>query len=321
MNMRIKNLFPLLAAVVFASCHPNEIPHEEEVVRFKAKEMVGDYYGTMNSNTYNTCLYLTDLGFTEDGEAKAGATYYMLDLYTSAEPSLDEEGYMSLIPGTYKYDITGSSGDMTIGYTNSWYLKINANGSGYKTETRFYTAELVVTDKDVTLRAETNGEKHVVTFNGTKFRANILTKFEGEEIVATSLLGEYFGIGNNYLYNYNIYLSDKGLDEEGHALADAYYFSLDLYGRKPDIDEEGYLHIPCGTYYYNFDDYLSKFEIGQEYSGAYKTNADATAYTWEEAFSDVTVVVSENGIKVESVVAGGEFKVTYSGEPKFYVGA
>ena len=321
--MRIKNIFLILAALplMFAACHPNEIPQEvEKVVRFEAKEMVGDYYGTMYSDKYNICLYLTDLGFSEDGKAKAGATYYMLDLYTSTEPTLDENGYMNLVPGTYKLDFTGSPKDMTIDYTNSWYFKINANGTGYAAETHFYTAELVVSDKDVTLTATVNGNKVVATYNDTKFRANILTTFEDTEIEATSLFGEYFGIGDNYVYNYNIYLSDKGLDDDGHALADAYYFSLDLYGRKPEIDDEGYLHIPNGTYYYDFNNYLAKYEIGSEYSGAYKTNADATAYEGEEVFSDVTVLVDDDGIKVEAVIAGGKFKITYSDEPKFYVG-
>jgi hypothetical protein len=61
-------------------------------------------------------------------------------------------------------------------------------------------------------------------------------------------------------------------------------------------------------------------EVGREYSGAYKVNDNGTEYQWIEAFEDATVIVKEDGIEVNCIVAGAEFNVTYTGEPKIYVG-
>ena len=294
---------------------------KEEIVRFTADQMVGVYYGNQYSETYNIGLFLTDIGF-EDGYALAGGTYYMLDLYTATEPTLDEEGWMTIPEGTYTYDGTDSTEDMTLGYSYSAFFKITDDGTAYEEQANYETAELVVTANSVTLTAYVNGVKHIATYNGgNKFFAGASLELPGGEIVATSLVGEYYGTQYSATYNYNIYLSDKGYDNEGYALADGYYISLDLYGLEPTMDAQGYINIPVGTYTYDVNDDFGEWEVGREYSGFYKVNADGSNYEYTEAFTDVTVVVTENGITVDCVVAGGEYHITYNGAPKFYAGA
>ena len=294
---------------------------KEEVVRFTADQLVGVYYGTQYSETYNISLYLTDIGF-EDGYALAGGTYYMLDLFTATEPSLDEEGWMTIPEGTYTFDGTDSTEDMTLGYTYSAFFKIMDDGSAYEAQANYEAAELVVTANSITLTAYVNGVKHIATYNGgNKFFAGLPLELPGGDIVATSLVGDYYGTQYSTTYNYNIYLSDKGYDNEGYALPDGYYVSLDLYGLEPTMDAQGYINIPVGTYNYDVNDDCGEWEVGSEYSGFYKVNAEGSDYEFTEAFTDVTVVVTDNGITVDCVVAGGEYHITYNGAPKFYAGA
>ena len=293
----------------------------DRIVNFEAGDIVGVYYGTNYSQNYNICLYLTDVGFTSDGYTKPGGTYYMLDLYTAKEPKLDAEGWMTIPEGTYKYDGTDSMKDKTLGATYSAYFKVNEEGNAFEAQAYYDAAEFVVTSQGVILTAVIDGVKHVARYErDNTFYAGLPIKLEGGTVEATALVGDYYGTQYSQTYNYNIFLSDLGYDAEGYAQAGAYYFSLDLYGIEPEIDDEGYLHIPEGKYTYDLDDNFGEWEISRAYSGAYKVYDDGSDYEWIEVFSDATVEVSKSGIKAVCIVAGGEFRVTYSGEPKFYVG-
>ncbi|MBR5864866.1 MAG: BACON domain-containing protein, partial [Alistipes sp.] len=104
----------------------------EPVVNFEAQNFLGVYYGTEYSPNYNMAIYLSDLGFTEQGYVLAGGTYYTLDLFMDNEPAIDAEGFMTVPAGTYTFDGTDSYGDMTIGYAYSSYFKINSDASAYE---------------------------------------------------------------------------------------------------------------------------------------------------------------------------------------------
>ena len=290
---------------------------DKHIVEFSAEQLVGEYIGNQLSVTYNILLYITDKGFSDDGYSIAGGTYYMLDLYTATKPQLNGQGWLSIPVGTYTLDITDSTADKSIGNEYSAYFKINADGSGYEAEERYDYAELIVTNTGITLTAYINDTKHVVTHSGN--RVYIGPTLEGGYINATSLVGDYYGTDNSQTYNYNIILSDKGYDAEGYPMAGGLYFSLDLYGPKPTILSNGILQIPTGSYYYDKDGHLSRYEVGGEHSGCIKVNDDRTAYEFVESFTSVTVDVTMQSIIVKSVVAGGEYTVVYQGKPEFMV--
>ena len=290
---------------------------DEQVVEFSAEQLVGEYIGNQFSATYNIVLYLTDLGFSEDGYSMAGGTYYMLDIYTATKPQLDEQGWLTIPVGTYTLDISDSTADKSIGNEYSAYFKINADGSGYEAEERYDYAELIVTDNGITLTAYINDTKHVATHSSN--RVYIGPTLDGGNINATSLVGDYYGTENAKLYNYNIILSDKGYDAEGYPMAGGLYFSLDLYGPEPTILSNGILQIPIGSYYYDKNGTLSRYEVGREHSGCIKVNDDRTAYEFVESFTSVTVDVRVQSIIVECIVAGGEYTVVYQGKPEFYI--
>ena len=290
---------------------------DEHIVEFSAEQLVGEYIGNQLSMTYNILLYITDKGFSDDGYSIAGGTYYMLDLYTATKPQLNEQGWLAIPVGTYTLDVTDSTADKSIGNEYSAYFKINADGSGYEAEERYDYAELIVTNTGITLTAYINDTKHVVTHNSN--RVYVGPTLEGGYINATSLVGDYYGTNNSQTYNYNIILSDKGYDAEGYPMAGGLYFSLDLYGPKPTILSNGILQIPIGSYYYDKDGNLSRYEVGGEHSGCIKVNDDRTAYEFVESFTSVTVDVTMQSIIVKSVVAGGAYTVVYQGKPEFMV--
>ena len=294
----------------------------EPVVNFEAQNFHGVYYGTEYSPNYNRAIYLSDLGFTEQGYVLAGGTYYTLDLFLDNEPAIDAEGFMTVPAGTYTFDGTDSYGDMTIGYAYSSYFKINSDASAYEAQEYYESAELVVTENSVSRVAYVAGVKHIVTYNGTpKFFVGVPAVLEDTDVVTPILTVDYYSNMYTATYNYNLYLMDKGSDESGYLLGDGYVFSLDLYGLEPELDAEGYMTIPAGTYNYDVNDDYHAFEVGREYSFGCKVNPEATAYEWYEAFEDVTVTVTENSIYMEAMINGAKFTATYEGEPKFYVGA
>ena len=290
---------------------------------FNAEQLVADTYGKLEDGSgYNMNIFLTDVGFSSGGYFIASGTYYQMDLYFKDEPLLDEDGYRHITPGTYTYDGTDDFKDMSIGFTYSGYYKINSAGSYYEVSEHFESAELVVTDEGMTLTAYVAGVKHIVTYDREpKFFEGKQVVFEGDE-VATPYLGMATYLGTQYSanHNYYFYLSDKGFDENGMLLPGGYYFKIDLFGVEPVIDEEGYLHIPQGTY--NLDDNgdNADWEIGYQWSFCMKMNEQGGGYEFRENYDSAKLIVSENGMYGEIVIKSGLFAITFEGEPKFYVG-
>ena len=290
---------------------------------FDAEMLILASYGILtDGSAYNMNIYLSDIGFSQGGYYQADGTYYRLDLYTNEEPLLDEEGYRHITPGTYTFDGSDDANDMTIGYTYSGYMKINSAGSYFETQEQFESAELVVTEDSITLTAYVAGVKHVVTYSGeTMFFEGKKVVFEGDEVLTPYLgMATYLGTQYSTNHNYYFYLSDKGFDENGMLLPGGYYFKIDLFGIEPEIDEEGYLHIPQGTY--NLDDNGDNgaWEIGYQWSFCMKMNEQGGGYEFRENYESAKLVVSENGMYGEIVIKSGLFAITYEGEPKFYVG-
>ena len=290
---------------------------------FEADMLILDSFGILtDGSAYNMNIYLSDIGFSSGGYYQADGTYYRLDLYWDDEPLLDEEGYRHITPGTYTFDGTDDANDMSIGYTLSGYMKINSAGSYFEIQEQFEDAELVVTEDSMTLTAYVAGVKHVVTYSGeTMFFEGKKVVFEGDEVLTPHLgMATYLGTQYSSNHNYYFYLSDKGFDENGMLLPDGYYFKLDLFGIEPVIDEEGYLHIPQGTY--NLDDNgdCADWEIGYQWSFCMKMNEQGGGYEFRENYESAKLVVSENGMYGEIIIKSGLFAITFEGEPKFYVG-
>ena len=138
-------------------------PIEDDEV--EATSLEGYYYGTEYSSTYNMGIYLSDLGYDEEGYAMAGGKYYELDIYTDVEPAI-VDGYVVIPNGTYTFDATDSTAAWTIGNEYSNYFVVNSAGTAYEAEAKYDDAELVVTDEGMTLTATIQGSEHIVTYAG-----------------------------------------------------------------------------------------------------------------------------------------------------------
>jgi hypothetical protein len=290
---------------------------------FEAEMLILNGFGIItDGSAYNMNIYLSDIGLSSGGYYQANATYYRLDLYWDDEPLLDEEGYRHITPGTYTFDGSDNATDMSIGYTLSGYMKVNASGAGFERQSQFEAAELVVTEDGLTLTAYVDGVKHIVTYSGdTMFFEGKKVEFEGEELLTPHLgMATYLGTDYSDNYNYYFYLSDKGFDENGMLLPDGYYFKIDLFGIEPVIDEEGYLHIPAGTYTLDDNGDKGAWEIGYQWSFCMKMNEQGSGYEFRENYESAVLEVTENGMYGEIVINSGLFAITFEGEPKFYVG-
>ena len=288
----------------------------EPVVRFEAKKLDGEYYGTKYSPNHNFAIYLSDKGFEDGRYVVPNATYYALDLYVDEQPYIDENGIMTIPAGTYTFDVNDSYKDKSIGYSYSEYMKINADATAYEVKDYFESAELVVTENTITLTAYVAGVKHIVTYTGKlQFYSGVPVVIEDSTIEAVDFYGEYYSMYGEH--NYYVMLTDKGWTSSGGALADAYYFTLDLYGTAPTYDDEGWMIVPAGTYKLDIDNTMNPWTIGYDYSGGYKVNAEGTGYDWNEAFKDATVEVKADGLRMECEIAGATFVVVYNGVPRF----
>ena len=299
----------------------NQAAYDAQNVTFTANYCDGEYYAQSEGSIgYNYYFTLSDLGY-EGGYVKANGIYYMLDLYSDVDAEVDEDGYVTVPAGTYTFDAEDTTNPGTIGNYYSAYFVINSTASAYDVQTRFDNATMVVTETGATLTAVIEGNTHVVTYNGAlKVYAGADAPIEGGEYVADMLAGDYYG-DEGGIYAYDVILTNYGFDEEGYCLPGGYYFTLAFYSGEPTFDAEGYLHIPYGTYEFDLNYTYSEFTIDPDYSYYALVNEEGTAFDIETYYDDVTAVVSETGIVVEAVIEGEEFKVTYNGEPKFYVGA
>ena len=136
-----------------------------EGAEVEATSLAGYYYGTEYSATYNMGIYLSDLGYDDEGYAMPGGKYYELDIYTDVEPSI-VDGYVTIPNGTYEFDANDSTAAWTIGNEYSNYLAINAAGTAYEAEAKYDDAVLVVTSEGMTLTAVIDGSEHIVTYKG-----------------------------------------------------------------------------------------------------------------------------------------------------------
>ena len=288
----------------------------EPVIRFEAKKLDGEYYGTKYSPNHNFAIYLSDKGFEDGRHVVPNATYYALDLYVDDQPYIDENGIMTIPAGTYTFDVNDSYKDKSIGYSYSEYMKINADATAYEIKEYFESAELVITENTITLTAYVAGVKHIVTYTGKlQFYSGVPVVIEDSEIEAVDFYGEYYSMYGEH--NYFVMLTDKGWTSSGGALADAYYFTLDLYATAPTYDDEGWIVVPAGTYKLDTDNTMNPWTIGYDYSGGYKVNADCTAYDWNEAFQEATMIVNKDSVRLECKISDATFVVVYNGVPRF----
>ena len=170
-------------------------------VEFVANRFEGIYFGTEYSSTPNYYVILSDIGANSDGSPKANGTYYFFDLYNST--AADQES--PILPnGEYRYDTENSYANLTFTEEGSWYAVMDENGKFAKSGD-FANATVKVEDGKFEAIIEfTNGEKHMVTFEGrlqttighirSTFTEDVEFAVNGA-IITASLYGDSYEVG------------------------------------------------------------------------------------------------------------------------------
>ena len=293
-------------------------PEPPTGVNIEAKYLQGDYYGDEYSpGVGNYYVYLSDLGFDEEGYASAGGTYYCLDLYG---PLFDGEGDITLPVGTYTFDANDTMVEWTIGAAYSVYFAFDENGNSLTGEygLSITDATLVVTESGATLTATIDGVEHTVTFEGVTDITDVRTD-TGEviEVTVNYAYANYYG--DQYTPgtadNFYFFFSDLGVDEYGWELPNATYYRFDLYTEI--IDTANGIYIPAGTYTYDWFDSMQVGTFSDINSAYYVMDDSGWDYIDYSSLSEGTITFTESGVTAEILVNGATHIITYEGDITF----
>ncbi len=264
---------------------------------------------------YGERISLADYGFPDN--------YFLIGFYDETGNILlgvvivGAEGESILQAGTYTTDNGGlmmEGFELYVGETEEYFFEGGDGTIVVGGDIEGYTFDIELADADA--------QNFHFTFEGAITGMNLNGNLPTEDVnlEATYLGGTYYGTEYSDTYNYYFLLSDKGMSEDGYALAGGSYYEIDLYGVEGEVDEEGYIHVPAGTYTFDANDTTAEWTMGNYYSSYSKVNATGDAYEAQSGFESGQAVVTENSLVLEVVIGGVKHTVTYNGAPKLYVG-
>ena len=226
-----------------------------------------------------------------------GESILQAGTYTTDNGGLMMEGFELYVGETEEYFFEGGDGTIVVGG--------DIDG---------YTFDIELTDADA--------QNFHFTFEGVISGMNLKGDLPTEDVnlVLEDLEGDYYGTEYSDTHNYYVLLSDLGTNEDGYAYAGGTYYYMDLYSVEGEVDEEGYIHVPVGTYTFDANDTTAEWTMGNYYSSYSKVNATGDAYEAQSGFESGQAVVTENSLVLEVVIGGVKHTVTYNGAPKLYVG-
>lgn len=204
------------------------------------------------------------------------------------------------------------------------------NGQELCANQQWYTlekGEVVVTGDydngygfDITL-ADVDGNLFHFTYKGEVQDMNQSTDDPAEPVTFTAkCLDAYYNNSQMGACLYYTTLSDIGLNEEGYELPGGTYYIVDFHGPESELDEEGYVTIPSGTYTFDVKNTYSEWTFSNMYSQYYIVSSYGNSNDAEGYFEAGTAVVTADGITLSVTIGGIEHIVTYEGAPLVYVG-
>jgi hypothetical protein len=117
---------------------------------------------------------------------------------------------------------------------------------------------------------------------------------------------------------YNIYLYDKPLKENGLPQANCGYYSVNAFNIASEVDAEGYVTIPEGTYTFEKDNVGAACTL-YTHPNYVLLNEDGTEYHAMVTADDGELVVTADGITLTASIGGVKHTITYNSVPKLKV--
>ena len=311
------NVYDIEAVLTDAEGGKYHFTFEGEIINMDTNEEPepSDDYLFNEEMAYASRVSLAEYGFPNN--------YYLIAFYSENENILmgvvlvGPEGESVLSAGTYTAENGGvmlEGLELYVGETEEYFFEGGDATIVVGGDIEGYTFDIDLTDAE--------GQKYHFTYEGTVEGMEIENNLPTEDVkfVAEYLDGVYYGTEYSEAYNYYITLSDVGFDSEGYALASGNYYRVDLYSVEGDIDSEGYIHIPAGTYTFDVNSTYAEWTFSNAYSNYSKINDTGTAYDAQAKYEAGEAIVTENGITLTVTIEGVEHSVTYNGTPKIYVG-
>ncbi len=130
--------------------------------------------------------------------------------------------------------------------------------------------------------------------------------------VADMIWGSYYGEMYTPGYaNYWFFLTDNGFDEDGWEYPNSTYYRIDLYGAlATDLDN---IQVPVGTYTFDPSDSYAQGTFSAGYSCFWETDGEGNPKFDNLPFESGTLVVTEEGMVLDVVIAGESHHVTFEG--------
>lgn len=232
----------------------------------------------------NLGFVITLVGAEGDKALKAG-------IYTAADQNLLLDNALLADVATLElYDLEGGSGTAIV----------EGDENNYK-------IDFVVSDAE-------NREYHF-TYDGKIYGISPAGDLptEPQSMVAEHITG--YALSGD-IYNYYFTLSDKGFNEYEIRQANGNYYQVDIFGVEGELDADGNITIPVGTY--TLDKSNSQANNTMQYSAsAYsQINEDGTEINIDTYYEDAQLVVTEDGMTLTVIIGGVEHTVTYNKAPK-----
>lgn len=321
--MRIKNLFYILLAAtfVFASCSKTteEVrPTPEPQPEPQPDPEVEYLYDMAMQNATRIPNYILEITF-EDGRVLPDHLFAIGfnnedGVLEFAVALMGNEGDAVLQAGSYTTENGGfviyPEFEQSVDDNDKEYLlargdvKVEGDVNGY-------TFDILLED--------TEGNLFHFTYEGqVALMAPVERPEQGVEFEAQELDG-YLYIDFD-AYNVGIILSDVGVEEDLATRPNATYYVFDLFTTEVKVDAFGYARVPNGTYTFDTTNSCAVGTIVEGASSYIITDETGLAFLVNETYDDATVVVTDEGIRVEAMIGGCPHSVTYVGEPKFFVG-
>lgn len=151
---------------------------------FEAPILYGEYLGdALTPGVGNYWFFITDRGFSSEGNSLPNATYYRIDAYGPISTDVD---YIKIPKGTYTYDTENTYAEWTFTAEYSGFWVTDKDGRRGDIAP-FEEGTLVVEDGKVTLTVKVDGEAHTAVFKGNA----TLSDSRGEVTVYSTLDGDY----------------------------------------------------------------------------------------------------------------------------------